>query len=231
MNSLKYGDSSLIVHMLTDVGGRQSFMVYGVKNRRGGGSKLSLFQPLFALEFEGLISPKSDLHRFKEVQSSFPLQSIPYDVRRSTVALFIAEVIYRLVKESEPNPELFDFVWGSLIALDTIEEGVANFHLWFLANLSRLLGFYPDGEFQKGAWLDIVEGEYTPLRPAHSMVIEPELAEIMRDFTECDVRHLGEIGLNRAQRVDFLNSLLQYYGYHLDSIKGVQSIEILREVF
>ncbi len=217
--------------MLTDVGGRQSYIVHGVKNSRGRSSKLSLFQPLFALEFEGIISPKSDLHRFKEVQSGVILQRMPYDVKRSTVAIFIAEVVYRLIKESEPNTELFEYVWGSLIALDTIEEGVANFHLWFLANLSRLLGFYPNGEFHKGAWLDIVEGEYTPLKPQHSMVLTPEFAEILRDLTECDIRHLGEIGLNRTQRVNFLNAILKYYGYHLDSINSVHSIEILREVF
>ncbi|MFR9553684.1 MAG: DNA repair protein RecO [Rikenellaceae bacterium] len=231
LNSLKYGDSALVVHLLTDVCGRQSFIVQGVKSSRGRGSKMALFQPLFALEFEGVESRYGDMHRFKEVQSGVLLQHTPYDIRRSTVALFIAEVLYRLVKESEPNPELFDYAWGSLIALDTIEEGVANFHLWFLANLSRLLGFYPNNAWQKGAWIDIAEGGYTAIKPPHTMILSPEEAELMRDFTECDVRHLGEIGLNRAQRVEFLAALLRYYGYHLDSIKSVQSVEILREVF
>ncbi len=192
---------------------------------------MALFQPLFALEFEGVESRHGEIHRFKEVQSGVLLQHTPYDIRRSTVALFIAEVLYRLIKESEPNPELFDYAWGSLIALDTIDEGVANFHLWFLANLSRQLGFYPNNEWQKGAWIDIMEGEYTPQKPSHAMVLTPDEAELMRDFTECDVRHLGEIGLNRVQRVEFLAALLRYYGYHLDSIKSVQSVEILREVF
>lgn len=231
LNSLKYGDSSLIVHLLTDVAGRQSFIVHGVKSGRGKGSKMALFQPLFALEFEGIESRHAEMHRFKEVQSGVLLTQTPYDVRRSTVALFIAEVLYRLIKESEPNPELFDYAWGSLIALDTIDEGVANFHLWFLANLSRLLGFYPDSEWVKGCWIDIVEGKYTSIKPQHSLFLTPEYSELMRDFTECNVQHLGEIGLNRSQRVEFLASLLKYYSYHLDSIKSVQSIEILKEVF
>ncbi|MFI3292345.1 MAG: DNA repair protein RecO [Rikenellaceae bacterium] len=231
LNSLKYGDSSLVVHLLTDVCGRQSYMVQGVNSRRGRGSKMALFQPLFALEFEGSSSPRGEMHRFKEVQSGVLLSRTPYDVRRSTMALFIAEVLYRLVKESEPNPELFDYAWGSLIALDTIDEGVANFHLWFLANLSRLLGFYPNGEWSKGAWIDIVEGSYTITKPSHTIILSPDEAELMRDFTECDVRHLGEIGLNRVQRVEFLGALLRYYSYHLDAIKSVQSIDILKEVF
>ncbi len=192
---------------------------------------MALFQPLFALEFEGASSPRAQMHRFKEVQSGVLLSRTPYDIRRSTVALFMAEVLYRLIKESEPNEELFDYAWGSLIALDTIDEGVANFHLWFLANLSRLLGFYPSGEWQEGAWIDIVDGCYASHKPSHTLVLNPHEAELMRDFTECDVRHLGEIGLNRGQRVEFLEALMRYYSYHLDAIKSVQSIDILKEVF
>lgn len=231
LHTLKYGDKSLIVHLLTDIGGRQSYMVPGIRSAQGRGSKAGLFQPIFAVEFEGLQSPKMQMHRFKEVQSGLLLRSIPFDVRKSTVALFMAEVLYRLVKESEPNPLLFDFVWNSVAALDALDEGVANFHLWFLANLSRLLGFYPSGEYHTGDWFDIREGVYCPSQPQHTQFFKPETACFLRDFTECDVRCLAEIGMNRYQRVEFLQALMSYYGYHLDAIQSVQSIRILQEVF
>lgn len=192
---------------------------------------MALFQPLFALEFEGLRPTRGELHKFREVQSGITLARTPFDVKRSTIALFIAEVLYRLVKESEANAHLFDFVWGSIEALDTIDEGVANFHLWFLANLSRLLGFSPTNNYTKGAWFDIKDGTYTATKPQHSIYLDTSNAIILRDMIECDVRHLGEIGLNREQRVEFLNSMLIYYGYHLDAIHTVQSIAILQELF
>lgn len=231
LHTLKYGDKSLIVYLLTDVGGRQSFMVQGIRSSHGRGSKAGLFQPMFAVEFEGLQSSKMQMHRFKEVHSGQVLRTIPFDVRKSTVALFMAEVLYRLVKESEPNPMLFDFVWSSVGALDELQEGVANFHLWFLANLSALLGFFPGNEYQTGRWFDIREGLYTPAQPLHTQFFTPEVARFFRDFTECDVRFLAEIGMNRHQRVEFLQALLSYYAYHLDAIQSVQSIEILQEVF
>ena len=137
LHTLKYGDSGMVVYLLTDSGGRQSYMVQGVRSARGHGSKLALFQPMFAVEFEGLESSRMQMHRFREVRSGIVLQSLPFDVRKSTIALFMAEVLYRLVKECEPNQRLFDFVWGSVAALDALDEGVANFHLWFLTNLSR----------------------------------------------------------------------------------------------
>ena len=222
----------MVVYLLTDTGGRRSYMVQGVRSHNGRGSKLALFQPMFPVEFEGLESSRQQMHRFKEVQGGFVLQSLPFDVRKSTMALFMAEVLYRLVREyDEPNQALFDFVWNCVGALDSMDEGVANFHLWFLANLSRFLGFCPGNDYSAGDWFDIREGLYTKTRPAHVSYMNRECACMLRDFLECDVRCLAEIGLNRTQRVEFLNAVLVYFGYHLDAISAVQSVRILREVF
>lgn len=232
LHTLKYGDSSMVVYLLTDTGGRRSYMVQGVRSRNGRGSKLALFQPMFPVEFEGLESSRQQMHRFKEVQGGFVLQSLPFDVRKSTMALFMAEVLYRLVREyDEPNQALFDFVWNSVGALDSMDEGVANFHLWFLTNLSRFLGFSPGNAYLPGAWFDIREGSFTPLRPSHGEVLSADDARILHDLLECDVRYIAEIGLNRRQRVAYLDALLVYYGYHLDAIHAVQSVRILQEVF
>ena len=232
LNTVKYGDSSLVAQLLTDIGGRRSYMVRGIRSSHGRGSKAALFQPLFALEFEGLESSRTELDSFREVHAGIVLRGIPFDVRKSTVALFMAEVLYRLVRESEPDPVLFDFVWGSVEALDTIDEGTANFHLWFLANLSRFLGFSPGNEHTRDAFFDMREGVFTrAAAPRCRTLMSSVNAEILRDLLECDVQCLGEIGLNRRQRVDFLDAMLEYYSYHLDSIHDVRSTKILREVF
>ncbi|MBQ9138761.1 MAG: DNA repair protein RecO [Alistipes sp.] len=231
LGTVKYGDKAVIVNMLTKALGRQSYIVQGLGSGKGRGSKLAYFQPLFLLEFEGLISDKSDLHRIKDLQSSVVLQSIPYDIRKSTIALFISEVLYRLIGESEANDTLFDFVYGSVEALDSIDEGVANFHLWFLANISRFLGFAPGNDYIEDSYFDMREGLYTPIEPRHDRFYNREYARLLNDLIECDVQYLGEIGLNRTQRVDMLHALTDYYKLHLDSISKVQSINILQQLF
>lgn len=231
LNTVKYGDSSMVAQLLTDVGGRCSYMVQGVRSSRGRGSKAALLQPMFAVEFEGLESSKMDMHRFRELRSGIVLQSTPFDVRKSTMALFMAEVLYRLVGESEANEPLFDFVYHSVRALDEIDEGVANFHLWFLANLSRYLGYFPGNEHRKGCWFDMREGLYVEVIPLHDHTMSVEEAELLRDLTECDLECLGEIPLNREQRVAMLSRLVEYYSIHLDAIRSVRSIDILQEVF
>ena len=231
LHTLKYGDSSMIVYLLTDVGGRQNFMVQGVRSSGGRGSKAALFQPMFAVEFEGLVSTKMQLHRFREVRSGLVLQSLPFDVRKSTIALFMAEVLYRLVKESEPNPNLFEFVWRSVEALDALDEGTANFHIWFLARLSRFLGFGPGNSYASGDWFDIREGAFTPLKPEHTLFFPRSDASYFHEFLHRPIDELASIGMNRTERVEMLQCLLTYYGYHLDAIHAVQSVRILQEVF
>lgn len=230
LGTLKYGEKGVIVHMLTDRFGRQSYMIQGVRPTARG-SKMALLQPMFAVEFEGLESAKMTMHRIKELSPALALQSTPFDVRKSTMALFMAEVLYRLIRDNEPHNELFEIVWASVAALDALEEGIANFHLWFLANLSRPLGFSPDNEYSDGAWLDIRDGHFTHHVIAPSMAISPENARILHDMLECDVRYLSEIGLNRSERSSFLEDMLRYYAFHLDTIRSVESLRIMKEVF
>ena len=229
--TVKYGESSLVAYLFTDVGGRQTYMIQGVRSSRGRGNKAALFQPMFLLEFEGVEQPHAEMHPMKEVRNLVPLSSVPFDVRKSTVSLFMAEVLYRLIREVEANEPLFDFVWGSAEALDAMDEGVPNFHLWFLANLSRLLGFRPGNDYTPGAWFDIREGLYSVVRPAHPGVMTQECASLLDRMLSCDVRRLGDVGLNRDRRSEFLNAMLAYFGYHLDAISAVQSVRILKEVF
>ncbi len=217
LHTVKYGEKSLVAYLLTDVFGRQSYMAY---------SRSALLQPMFLVEFEGGVSSKAELHRFKEMTAAVPLRSIPFDVRKSTVALFMAELVYRLVREHEPNPELFGFIWEAVERLDGMEDGVANFHLWFLVGLSRHLGFAPAGEWREGSWFDIREGRFVRVRPMDGVCFSRENAALLWSLMEG-----REVGLNRTQRVEFLNAMIAFFGYHLDAVKDIRSLEVLREVF
>ncbi|MDL2320425.1 recombination protein O N-terminal domain-containing protein [Alistipes sp. OttesenSCG-928-B03] len=231
LHTLKYGENSMVVFMLTDAHGRQSYMVQGVRSQRGKGNRAALYQPMFVLDMVGLESPKMQMHRIREVRSAFPLATLPFDVRKSTISLFMAETLYRLVKEVEPRSPLFDFVCDAVAALDAVEDGVANFHLWFLVRLSAYLGFYPGNEYEQGSVFDIEEGLFVLHTPRHGLAVNPDNSRILGELMDADVASLAEIKLGRVQRSDFLTSMLTYFGYHLDAIHHVRSIQILRDVF
>ncbi|MDR1670907.1 MAG: recombination protein O N-terminal domain-containing protein [Alistipes sp.] len=233
LHAIKYGESGAIAYVLTDVGGRRSYIVPGVRSKRGHGNKGALLQPMFLIEFEGLENRLSEMHRFRELRSAVTLRSVPFDVRKSTVSLFMAEMLYRLVREMEPNSPLFDFVWDAVCALDGMEEatGVANFHLWFMVGLSRHLGFFPGNEWSAGSWFDVREGLFVGHEPWHGNCFSRDNAALLGTLMTAQAGELAAIPLNRTRRVDFLNSMLSHFGYHLDAIKDIRSVDILREVF
>lgn len=232
LNTLKYGDSSMVAHLLTDVCGRRGYIVQGLGKSRGGSrGKGALFQPMFLIEFVGVESNKTELDRLREVSLAVPLQSIPFDVRKSTIALFMSELLYRLIREVEPNSPLFDYVYNSVVALDEMKEGVFNFHLWFLVGLSRYLGFYPAGDYTEGDIFDIESGSFTSTIPRSGLYIGVENTRLLYSLMEVEPDRLHTIELSRYQRKEFINSLMAYFGYHLDVVNNISSLRILSEVF
>lgn len=231
LHTIKYGDSSAIAYLFTDVLGRMSYMVQGIRSKRGRGNKAALLQPMFLVEFEGVEQPHAQMHRIREMCSLRPLMSVPFDVRKSTISMFMAEVLYRLIREVEANEPLFDFLCEAVLKLDAMREGIANYHLWFLVRLSAYLGFYPGNEYIENGCFDIRGGLFTPSMPAHRIGMNEACARLLDTLMECEADALAEIPLSRARRTEFMEAMLSFFGYHFDSIHSVRSISILREVF
>lgn len=232
LNTIKYGESSMVAHLLTDVAGRKSFMVQGIgKSGRGKGGKSALFQPMFLVEIMATESSHTQIDRVKEATLARPLQSIPFDVRKSTVALFMAELLYKIVREVEPNSPLFDFAYNSVVALDEMEDGVFNFHLWFMVGLSRYLGFFPADDYTEGSVFDIENGCFTTTPPRSGLFFNADNSRLLAQLMEIAPTDLGNIRLSRIQRKEFIESLLAHFGYHLDTTPHLQSLRILSEVF
>lgn len=231
LHTVKYGDSSMIVYMLTRHAGRQSYMVQGVRSSKSKSNKAALFQPMFLVEFEGIETSHSQMHRIKDLHSSLTLRSLAFDISKSTIALFMAETIYRLVRETEPNEQLFDFIYHSVAALDSLESGVANFHLWFLVKLSYFLGFYPENEHKPDAWFDIQEGCFCQSLPNHKQVFSQQDSLILHQLMNIEIENLAQIELKGQSRSNFLSNLLIYFNYHFEEAHNIRSVEILREVF
>ena len=200
LHTVKYGESSLVAYLFTDVGGRQTYMIQGVRSSRGRGNKAALFQPMFLLEFEGVEQPHAEMHRMKEVRNLVPLSSVPFDVRKSTVSLFMAEVLYRLIREVEANEPLFDFICSAVQQLDR-------------------------------GWFDIRSGLFCDAMPQHRTCMGPASARLLGGLMEREAAELDSLRLGRGERLEFMEAMLIFFGYHFDAIHSVQSLRILREVF
>lgn len=231
----KYGENQLIVHLLTSSGCRRSYITrIGRSNSKSSsmGAGRGMFQPLFILEFMSE-QGRGDMHRMSQVTHRRILSDLPFDIAKSSIAMFISELLYRLLHNNNDlsDHRLYDFVEQSIIALDAMGDGTSNFHLHFMVRLTYYLGISPSSNYCNGAYLDIKTGRYSPTQPAHTLWISPSVANTIYQLSQINILELAELKLNQKHRQEVMHNMVNYYHFHTDAIHTVRSIDILGELF
>ena len=230
LHTLKYGESGLIVSLYSRESGRETLMLNGVRSKTKG-NRAALLQPMFLIDYEASEVPHGRMHRLKDIASALPLVA-EFDLRRSALSMFIAEVVYRLVKEEVANEAMYQFLAQTSHWLRVMESGVENLHLWFMVRLSVLMGFCPEDNWFEESFFDVTQGRFVVLPPMHKMYFDREQSELLcRLMNVSTVDELAAITLSRVRRREFLENMLTFIGYHNDGMGAVRSIEVLREIF
>ncbi|RZJ69404.1 MAG: DNA repair protein RecO, partial [Flavobacterium sp.] len=144
ISSLRYQEKGLIVKCFTESDGLKSYFIRDAFSAKKSNQKVAYFQPLSLLEIEASHKNKGTLEYFKEVKLAHPYHSINTDITKTTIAIFLSEMLHHSIKEEEKNQELYSFLETALLWLDSHDEA-ANFHLILLLEVTKYLGFYPDG--------------------------------------------------------------------------------------
>lgn len=207
----KYGESSIIVTIFTELFGIQTYLVNGVRNKSAKG-KIALFQPLTLLDLVVYYKENANIKRIKEVKCLHQYQSLAADLRKSTIAIFISEVLNKTVKDESHAQEIFEFLYHALILLDHQQTAVENFHLIFLIKLSRFLGF---GAHQSNEILG-------------ARMLDPEEENILKKLLQTDFTEV--IPMTNMQRRNVLEAILRFYSLHIESLGEIKSVQVLREV-
>ena len=225
-----YSDSSVIARIYTEKYGQQSYLVQGVRSKKSG-VRINLFQPLFLLDLEVFHKPGRNLQRMKNARIAFPFEQLPFHILKRSQALFVAEILMKCLKEEEPNPEMFDFIYHAACLLDLNEEGTANFLVTFLFKLTRYLGVAPrHPEPGSDRFFDLISGSFSAVEPSHGRFMDAELTKEFISLFQCDLSEIGKLPYRNKQRSDLLANLLEYYKIHLDLPGEMKSLSILKEV-
>ncbi len=227
LSSIKFQEKSLIVKCFTQSNGLKSYFVRDAFSGRKSNQKIAYFQPLSILEIEAVHKNKGTLENFKEIKTAIPFQSIHSDIFKSTMVLFISEILHHSIHEEEKNEALFTFLETALLWLDTHNE-IANFHLILLLETTKYLGFYPDVSDRDMPFFEMTEGVFTPFHGMSSLTEhETNLFKKLIDLKFDNDQKIFHV----IERQILLKILIDYYSFHLDGFKKPKSVEVLKEVF
>jgi len=231
LHQIKYTDSGIVTQIYTRKFGRQSFLIKGMRNRKTGKHNIN-FQPLFILDMELYYKAAREMQTLKEFSVSFAPFDIYSNIKKSSVAIFLGEVLTSVLKEETPHQEMFEYIEESIMHFESCKEGFANFHIAFLAGLSSFLGFEPHPRLEKeDQFFDMLNGIFVPVPPVHGNYANEEITNILADFFVASYDSIGNISLSGKMRNDILETLLRFYSLHLPGLKRIKSLEILKEVF
>lgn len=231
LRTLKYNDSLMIADLYTSQRGRMSFLV-PVSHSKRSRVRSVLFQPLSMLSFTATVKTGSALSRIGEAQPYSMYSSINNDVIKSSIALYIAELLSYALREDGRDDALFTFLDRSFTLFDNLEHGYADFHLVFMVQLLRFLGIYPNLEnYAPGCYFDLAQGCATREYPLHPNFLLPDDAVSFVSLLRTGYDSMHLLSLNRKLRGEYLATLAVYYRLHVPEFPELKSAAILRELF
>jgi DNA repair protein RecO (recombination protein O) len=231
LRTVKYGESRIIVDLLTREAGRVS-MVCQLTKSGNGKIKKQLLQPMTMLDVAFDYRKNISLQHFQDLRIGQVYRSLLFDPYKLSITLFLAEFLIYATRDETDNRQLYDFIETSLLWLDNADGGFANFHLVFMLRISLFIGFYPNlDDYHEGCWFDLREGCFTPLRPSHNDCLKPDEAARMRTIMRMSLDNMHLFRMSRVERNRCAEIILYYYRLHQSDFPELRSIEVLKELF
>lgn len=229
IGSVKYGDSSLIVKCFTLEEGFKSYLLRGVIKSKKGKINKAHFLPLSLLNINASHNNKGNLNSITESKVVTHFRTIHTDFVKQSIVFFISEFLSIVIREEEgENQELYHFLEGTVQLLE-LSDDIANFHLKFLLELTRCLGFYPDETLATShLYFDLLQGKYVSSNSPH--VIQGEELVLFNKVLGIKFDRLSNVLFSKSQRGTVLELLLKYYQLHLPFFRRPKSIDILSKV-
>lgn len=234
LRTIKYGETSIIVTIFTELFGVQSYLVNGVRtSSKKGSGKAVLFQPSAILDLVVYHNELKQLQRIKEFRWGNLYTHILSDVKKNAVALFMVELLIKCLKQPESHPDLFQFAEDAFLHLDESAETVtANFPLYFALHLPVFFGFRINDNYSaKNNILDLQEGNFVHETPSHPYFLEEDQAAVTSQILKTQrPEELAAIKLNHNFRRNLLHEYEKYYALHIHEFGVLKTLPVLREI-
>jgi len=233
LHAVKYRESDLLVYAYTCLHGRQTYLLRKARTVGKHGTAARIF-PLSILDAEIYYKSGAAIQYIKSLQAAADLSKLRSNLFKSGIALFLAELLYKSIKEEEANPSLYRFLVESIQVLNDLEHGIANFHLYFLTKFCAHAGYAPVSNYDPKLrpFFDIAQGAFVDSRSVSDYLFSREDSLLFSRLSA--LAHASEatdIPLNGARREQFVMSLIRYLQYHLGLSPDIKSPEVLRQLF
>ena len=229
IGTIKFSDTSLIVKLYTEKVGLVSFLLKGILKSKKGKLRTAYFQPLNQLSVIFSHQEKRNLQLLKEAQVIHVYETIYTSIVKQSIVLFLSEILTSAIQEEENNTLLYEYLEHSLIWLDSHDQ-ISNFHLLFLLNLTKFLGFYPDVSQSDKNGFHLSEGFFTDHLQIKEVIKGNEINQLKK-LLGIHFDNVEYINYSKTERQRLLQILIRYFELHLGGFRVPKSLAVLETVF
>lgn len=224
-HAFNYSETSLIIKLFTKESGLKTLIYKGAKRKKN-----QAVQPLSLVNVEYYQKEGHEMGTVRSMSLYEPFHSIYSDIYKTSVLMFVKELLYKTVREEEQNERLFYFIEQFLLKYD-LEEFNPNAHLWFALHLMTFLGIQPDMDsYQEQALLHLEEGIYQPTTRKTERHTSKEIAAQFNLILGMNFADIPALQLTNLMRRDLLQAIIEYYETQLSDMKTINSHTILKEL-
>lgn len=229
--SVRYRETSLILDVYTRELGLKTYVINGVR-KKNARTSASMLQLMSLLELNAYDQEQRDINRIKEVRPAHLYQELPFKIEKSSVGLFILEMVRKNIREKETNHKMYDFLESTFLYLDAIPHSTANFHIAFLLSFAVELGFFPENNYSdKKPFFDMREGTFSSSVPFHQDFMQEHQSQLLDQFMQSSLKEQHTISLSKKDRTVLLDKLIQYYRVQIGDFGPVKSLEVFKDIF
>ena len=227
LQQIKYNDQSIIIRTYSRKFGMLSLLSSTTRRK---GNRATRFLPLSIVEIVFYLKNNRGLQRLKEIHSSKPFRSIPFYAGKTAQAIFLAELISKSIKEEEENASLFSFLNDSIVFFDGCDGEMPDFHLKFMLDFTRHLGFWPINNYSvETPFFSFKEGNF--IQQFNETCADAETSKAISQIIQINYENLKQIGFSGKDRSVLIRKILEYYQWQLPAVKELKTPAVLEEVF
>ena len=229
LSKIRYKDNDLIVKLFTREYGAISFIVKSAAKSKKSKIKFAYFQELTIVNIQFNFNPNRNLQYIKDLEIKHHYSSSHTDLVKTSVIIFLSEMLSNIITHQKKEVELYDYIEESLIWYDTNHLN-SYFHLIFLLELTKYLGFYPDISDNHLQYFNLEEGIYESSKTSKYSIKDVNL-NLFNNILgiKFDSNHL--LALNSEEKMEVLNIIITYYKLHINNFKGLKSLDIIRNTY
>lgn len=230
LKSTKYSETSLILDIFTESRGLGSYIISGVR-KASARSQGALYQVMNILDLVAYEKSQNKLARIKEAKLAYAYQEIPFDVRKSSIALFYIDLFRNAIREQSENQDLYHFIYDWLTHLDTTTSRISNLHLLFSIELAQKIGFeFHNNYSTSSSYFNLENGNFSSAYFPDQYHLDQESSLLLHQLLNQNKESIVEWKISSANRRKLLNQLLSFFKYHVDGFRELKSMEIFRTV-